>query len=183
MSDILIEISKQRGDEVSLPCMESIDAKARQSMAILSTRLDFEPYLRKGFVYSGDSGHHAISFYNLPKSNITSREAEPSYMIIGPELNLCLHEASKELKNTEKNPRTKWELYVLDEADLAKLKKHMDCTVCTREGIQFSVHRTPLTQIVETNQSQTESENRHVRLDALKRNILQRYQNTPPEPQ
>lgn len=183
MDGIVIEISKQRGGEVSLPCMESIDAKARQSMAILSTRLAFEPYLRKGFVYSGDNGHHAISFYKLHKSNITPGEAEPSYTIIGPDLKLCLREASRELQDTEENPPTKWELYALDESDLAKLKEHMAYSVCTRAGIQFSVHRTPLTQIVEADQSQTESENRHARLDALKRNILQRYQNTPPEPQ
>lgn len=175
MEDLIAKIIKNRIEDITLPAMSEIDSKVSQSIAILSKRIDIEPYVKSGFVYSGNNGHHALAYYKIPENAQTPEESEPIFTVIGPDLNKCLEEAAKGLTETEEKHPKNWELYSMDESDLKKIKESMTHTLSTRQGILFSIHRTPLTVIDETYEPKTESTYRKKRLTVLKRNILKRY--------
>jgi len=175
MEDVIAKILQNRKEEITLPKMSEIDSKVIQSIAILSKRVELEPYLRRGFVYSSNNEHHSLTYYKMLEHTIQPQEAQV-FTVIGQNFDECLQEAAKGLTQTEAEPPKKWEVYSMDHEDLEKIKANMSHTISTRRGILFSIHRTPLTIIDESHEPKTESTYRKKRLEVLKRNILKRYQ-------
>ncbi|MBW2986364.1 hypothetical protein KY333_03260, partial [Candidatus Woesearchaeota archaeon] len=136
-----------------------------------------------GFLYSGNNGHHAIAFYKIPAGITMSDETDPIFTVIGTDLTACLRDAATGLIQTEKKHPKKWEVYTVDVADLERIKEKLKYGTSTKDGIQFSVHRTPLIDIIEQNTPKSESDAQESELEILKKNILERYENTPVNPQ
>ena len=152
----------------------TIDDKIGFGMFVMNLKSKTEPYLRKGMLYTNTNGNHVFAFYKIPENAGTEEILDPIIKIRGQNIQDCMRELFLSLE-THGERKKMWELYAVEPEDLARIKKTIGKDICTPQGLNLSLHRTPVIYLIDQNIPAPESQYRKLRLEVFKRNILRRY--------
>lgn len=156
----------------------TIDENISLGIAVMNKLLKTEPYLQKGILYTSNNKNNVFAYYKIPENTGPEEEIfDPIIKIIGTDIMDCLRETAITLEANGESKKS-WELYAIEQEDYETIKKTIGKEICTLQGLQLSLHRTPIKYLIEKNTPAQESRYRHLRLEALKRNILKRHEQT-----
>lgn len=150
-----------------------IEDKVGFGIAVMNTKRRTEPYLQTGILYTSQNDQHVLAYYQIPEGTENDEVLNPLFLSVGTDMDDCLRELAVTFRD-HGIKRTRWEVFPVEREDLTKIKQALGKERYA-QGLSLSIHRTPVTHLIDQYQPAPERIYRKLRLEVFKRRILRRH--------